>query len=289
MTNINLKKQISTSVIMVLVFIGSLFLTSCDLEYDLPEAGSKEDLTPPTANFSVAVTDYYLTYNFANLSTSATDYLWDFGDGNSSTSVDGKNTYPDEGTYTITLIASDKLGVSSTYSSTIEVVEPPVPLAIVPLILNPSFDEPGDDGKYLLPWVADSSIGKTPQSSSSSSFIGGRAAKFPTALTDARIGYQKDIAVTPNTDYVITYYYSIEIGDPSTIIVAILGGNISDASEVAGATIKSFEGTTQAGKTPFEKVDLAFNSGNNSIISIHISNTGPQTSYIEEFSAAIAE
>lgn len=288
MININLKKQITTSVMMVSVFMISIFLTSCDLEYDLPEAGSKADLTPPAANFSAAVTDDYLTYNFANLSNSATDYLWDFGDGNSSSSVDGKNTYPSEGSYTVTLIATDKLGVSSTFSATIEVVKPPKPLAIVPVILNPSFDEPGDDGKYTSPWV-DGNMGKTIQISSSSSFIGGKSSKFPDAGSDPRIAYQSGIAVTPNTDYVITYYYSIETGDPSTITVAILGGTVTSPDDVAGATIKAFEGTTQVGKTPFEKVDLAFNSGNNSTISIHISNTGPKTSYAEEFSAAIAE
>ena len=49
------------------------------------------------------------------------------------------NTYPDEGTYTVTLVASDKLGVTSTYSTTVEVIEPPVPPAINPEILNGDF------------------------------------------------------------------------------------------------------------------------------------------------------
>ena len=134
----------SSYVLMVSIFMSLGFFASCDpsipsLEYDLPAANSKPDATPPLASFSASVTDDYLTYTFANASTSATDYLWDFGDGNTSTSVDGSNTYPTEGTYTITLTASDKLGVTSTYSLDIEVVEPEVPLAIVPTILNPSF------------------------------------------------------------------------------------------------------------------------------------------------------
>ncbi len=281
------------SVWMASISMALVLLVSCDpslsrYEYDLPDTNSKADQTPPQASFSASVTDDYLTYTFANASTSATDYVWDFGDGNSSTDFDGINTYPGEGTYTVTLTASDKHNVKSTFSQEIEVVEPEVPQAIVPNILNPSFDEPGDDGKYTSPWV-DNNLGKTIQISSSSSFVGGKSAKFPNANTDPRVGYQSGIAVTPNTDYVITYNYSIETGDPSSITVAILGGIVTDLSEVADATIKSYTGNTQAGKTPFETVSISFNSGANTSISILITNTGTATGYVEEFSAAVKE
>jgi len=289
--NLKYKKHISTSVLMVSVFVMSIFWSSC--EFELPDADSIPDATPPSAAFGETVGDDYLIYNFANFSVSATDYMWNFGDGTTSTDLDPTHVYAEAATdedgtpYTVTLTASDKLGVTSSVSKEIMVLKPEIPEAMQLVILNPSFDEPGDDGKYLLPWVPESSIGKTPQSSSSSSFVGGKAGKFPNAGTDPRIGYQKDIAVTKNTDYTITYWYSIETGDPSSLIVAILGGNISDASEVAAATIKKFEGTTQVGKTPFEQVDLTFNTGDNGIISIHISNTGPKTAYVEEFSAVV--
>jgi len=275
-----------TSIKMIMMVMALVFLSSCDYEYDLPEANSKADETPPEANFSAAVTDDYLTYTFGNTSTSATDYFWEYGDGNSSTGVDGKNTYPDEGTYTVTLTASDKLGATSTYTMAIQVVEPEVPDAIVPQILNPSFDEPGDNGKYTTPWV-DSNMGKTIQISSSSSFVGGKSAKFPNATTDPRVGYQKGIAVTPNTDYAITYNYSIETGDPSSVTVAILGGTVTSLGDAAAATIKSHVGTIQAGKTPFETVTITFNSGANNSISILMTNTGTATGYVEEFKAAV--
>ncbi|MCG2462406.1 PKD domain-containing protein [Flavobacteriaceae bacterium F89] len=280
------------------VWMGSIsmaltLLVSCDpsisgFEYDLPAANSRADLTPPQASFSASVTDDYLTYTFANTSTSATDYVWDFGDGNSSTDFDASNTFPGEGKYTVTLTASDKHNVTSTFSQDIDIVKLEVPQAIVPDILNPSFDEPGDNGKYTTPWV-DNNLGKTMQISTSSSFVGGKSAKFPNADTDPRVGYQSGIAVTPNTDYIISYNYSIETGDPSSITVAILGGTVIDMSEVAGATIKSFTGTTQAGKTPFETVTISFNSGANSSISILITNTGTATGYVEEFTAAVKE
>ncbi len=283
----NCKNILKKGLVLLSAIILVVSINSCE-QFELPEAGSIEDLTPPVANFSASVGDDYLTYKFDNLSISATDYVWDFGDGKTSTEVAGANVYQGEGTYTVKLTASDKLGASSTFSVVVEVVKPITPPAIVPLILNPSFDDPGDDGKYTAPWV-DDNLGKTIQISSSSSFVGGKSSKFPDANGDPRIAYQKDIAVTPNTDYILTYYYSIETGDPSTVTVAVLGGTVTSPAAVAGATIKKFVGTTQVGKTPFEKVDLAFNSGNNSAISIHISNTGPKTSYVEEFSAIVAE
>ncbi|MGQ1910364.1 PKD domain-containing protein [Marinifilum sp. RC60d5] len=287
--NLNLNQS---SVWKLMILVLALSFTACDFEYDLPEANSKADETAPTAYFTYAqgqgTAEEWKDYTFSNLSNSATDYVWDFGDGNTSTDKDGKNTYPGEGTYTVTLTSSDKLGVTSTYSETIEVVEPEAPSAIELVILNPSFDEPGDDGKYTSPWV-DGNMGKTIQISTSTSFVGGKSSKFPTAVTDPRIAYQSGIAVTPNTDYTITYYYSIETGDPSTNTVAVLAGTVTSPDDVAAATLTSFTGDVQGGKSDFQKVTLAFNTGVNTSISIHISNTGTKTSYVEEFTSAIVE
>src|SRR5690606_12656540 len=74
-------------------------------------------------------------------------YLWDFGDGNTSSSLDAVNTFPGEGTYTVTLKASDALGAESTFSMTIEVVEPEAPEAIVPFIREAGFEDnsPGSE------------------------------------------------------------------------------------------------------------------------------------------------
>ena len=105
------KRLVSKSLLMVAAFVMSFTMLSCDdyFEFDLPDAGSKPDDTPPVANFGVSQgkNEEWKTYNFANASSSATDYSWDFGDGNTSTAVDGKNTYPGEGTYTVTLVASE--------------------------------------------------------------------------------------------------------------------------------------------------------------------------------------
>jgi PKD repeat protein len=278
-----------------MILVLAVSFTACDFEYDLPEANSQEDETAPSASFTYAqgegTDEEWKDYTFSNLSASATDYAWDFGDANStdntSTATDASHTYPGEGSYTVTLTASDKLGVSSSYSETIVVVEPEEPSAITLVILNPSFDEAGDDGNYTYPWV-DSNMGKTMQISTSTSFVGGKSSKFPD-VSDARIGYQSGIAVTANTDYTITYYYSIETGDVSTNTVAVLAGTVTSPDDVAGATLTSFTGDVQDGKSSFQKVTLSFNTGANESISIHISNTGTATSYVEEFTSAIIE
>lgn len=107
----NLKTSLLITFKSVLTLMLLTLVTSCDptigsLSYDLPDANSKEDLTPPSASFSASETEDYLTWTFGNTSSSATDYVWDYGDGNSSTGVDGQNTYPDEGTYTVPLHGS---------------------------------------------------------------------------------------------------------------------------------------------------------------------------------------
>lgn len=63
----------------------------------------------PTAIFA---TDYVScnqarTTNFINTSTKANTYLWDFGDGTTSTAANPTHNYAADGTYTITLFASD--------------------------------------------------------------------------------------------------------------------------------------------------------------------------------------
>ena len=110
---INLSKSLSLSIVAALMIgAGALVLSSCEVE--LPAAGSVEDMTPPKADFSSSAdnTNSKLLI-FSNLSASSTDYIWDFGDGNTSYDKDPTNLYPAEGTYTVTLTASDKLGVTS--------------------------------------------------------------------------------------------------------------------------------------------------------------------------------
>ena len=113
-TEFNTKSFLKTSTKLVLLLSFGLFISCEDEIY--PEAGSIADKTQPVAAFSASQNegpeDEWKTVSFKNQSVSATDYSWDFGDGNASTSFEPDNTYSGEGTYTVTLVASDKLNVT---------------------------------------------------------------------------------------------------------------------------------------------------------------------------------
>ncbi len=67
----------------------------------------------PTADFSYSTN--FLDVSLTNNSTNATSYNWDFGDGNTSTDQDPIHTYSADGTYTITLIASNNCGNDTSF------------------------------------------------------------------------------------------------------------------------------------------------------------------------------
>lgn len=133
-----IKNKFGWGSLPIALFTALIMLVGCKEEY--PAAGSIPDNTPPQANFSFAqlASDNYLEVTFTNLSTSSTDYLWDFGDGNTSTDFEPVHIYAAEGTYTVTLVSSDKLDVESTKVMEIELTEP---AAYVPPILEPSFED----------------------------------------------------------------------------------------------------------------------------------------------------
>jgi PKD repeat protein len=66
--------------------------------------------TVPTAGFTSSVDS--LTATFTNTSNNATSYLWNFGDGQTSTLTNPVHTYSNDGTYTVTLSATNVCGVT---------------------------------------------------------------------------------------------------------------------------------------------------------------------------------
>jgi hypothetical protein len=293
-----------------------LLLVSCDpslsvFEYDLPDANSKPDETPPEAIFTASVTEDYLTYTFANASTSATDYVWDYGDGNTSTSIDGMNSYPEVGTYTITLVASDKLGVTSMYSTTIEVVEPEVPPAINPEILNGDFTNGMDnwkianftdgttnafnsssDGDPLNYDGSDSGSSKTPGAKWTSSTSAG-----PSLSSSTRYAYQ-EITVTPNTDYILTYSYAIktdadDIDGGDRVIAEILDGWFDDGVDAVASSndgpLVRIVGDTANGKGNFTIVSNSFTSNATGKVAIWIYAITNDELYVDNVKVTPAE
>ena len=79
---------------------------------------------------------------FSNGSISSTTYYWDFGDGNTSTDVMNQRRYANEGTYNVSLTASDNNGLSDTLIKEITVEEPPEPHHVPdPILINTVFDK----------------------------------------------------------------------------------------------------------------------------------------------------
>ena len=282
-TMINLNKLINAKVLMVVAVAMTFSMFSCS-DFELPEAGSIPDLTPPSAKFGAVVSpDNNLTINFANLSTSSTDYMWDFGDGNTATSKDASNTYPDIGQYTVTLIASDKLGATSTVSQIVVVEEQ---TAILPVVQEPGFEDgtlPDGSGDGRDSWRND--LGGVIQITSSPVYSGEQAAKFPSA--GDRVGYQA-LTVSANTDYVVTYYYTMKEDGDGSMTVAILGGGITDLDQAEAATLVKKVGTDQTDDSAYVKVDLFFNTGDNTTIAILMTNEGVE-SRVDEVSIALSE
>jgi len=204
--------------------------TSCE-DNILPEAGSIPDLTPPEAGFSATQgagpNDEWKTYTFANLSTGATMYSWGFGDGNSSTSFEPLNTFPGEGTYTVTLTASDNLGVESTFSEVIVVVQPIATVIPDPVLVNNDFNKLAKSSGSpcaCAGWI-NKSLGDQGESSSGN---GGsdNVVKFDNNEPDH---VYQEFEVTPNADYTITVISSFKDplngANPSMLEIRVLAGS----------------------------------------------------------------
>ena len=276
--NYNIKEVMSIHwVIALSISLG--LLTSCEEEV-YPEIGSLPDKTPPSASFSatqgVGFDDEWRTYSFSNQSSSATDFSWDFGDGNSSTDFEPSNVYPGEGTFSVSLTASDKLGVTNTYTEQIVIVEPEAPTAVVPPILEAGFEDnslPDGSGDGRDSWRL--SGAEVIQITSSPVYNGSQAAKFPSA--GDRAGYQA-LEVTPNSDYTLSYYYTMKTSGTGNITVWILPGEVTEFSQIdTSEAIASFVGTDQSDANTYVKVDLPFNTGANDKVAILITNEGVES------------
>lgn len=279
-----MKKQVKKIIWIATSIVMAASIQSCD-EFEKFEpigANSIADATPPTASFSYSQGegtngDEWMSYSFGNLSASSTTYSWDLGNGTTSTEFEPTTVYPTEGMYTVTLTASDDLGVTSTFTETIEVVEPEVPLAIVPTIGEQGFEDGSDacgtgaDGRDC--W-RNSDLGGVIQITSSPVHEGSQAAKFPSA--GDRVAYQ-ELTVSPNSDYTLTYFYTLKTNNPGSITVSVLaGGGHTDLTTALAATIEDFEGTDQTSSSSYVAANVMFNSGANSTISILVTNQGEE-------------
>lgn len=279
----------------------SIFLSSCDFSYDLPEANSIADRTPPSAGFDYRPNDDDFTLvEFTNLSGSATTYSWDFGDGNTSTEKEPSNTFPGEGTYSVTLTASDANGASDVITR--EVVVEDVFVAITPTILNGGFDDGQDNWKFSTFTGGTTSPFNSSSDGSNFNYDGtDNGSKTPGAKwtmstsagaylsADTRYAYQA-LVVSPNTEYILEFEYAIKDdgtqapGD-NRIIAGILAGHFDDGANAVpsfdGGPIVSHVGDMDLGKGVFTLVKEQFTSNDSGEIAILIYGVTDVDAYVD--------
>jgi len=243
---------------------------------DLPGSNSKTDSVFPEANFSYASSaDDFRAINFTNLSTEALLFAWDFGNGNTSDEEDPSFTFEaGEGTYPVSLTATDGNGVTATTTIDVIVVEGP----FQPVIIEAGFEddtlpEGGGDGRDS--W-RNNDLGGVIQITGSPVTFGDQGAKLPVPAGN-RAGYQ-EITVDPETNYDLSFWYTMLSGssDPR-LIVSVLGvtqngGSFASLEEVANGTIASVTVTDDSEPAVYVQQKLSFNSGTNNSIAIFFTN-----------------
>lgn len=285
------------------LFILCLCFTSCDFEYELPEAGSIADATLPSAAFTSSQTDPddFRIVTFTNESASATSYAWDFGGGNTSTEANPMFTFEaGEGTYPVTLSISDNNGVTDVITKNIVVIEPEEPDAIVPTVLNGDFTEGQDDWKVSsftggttspfnsssdgspIDYDGNDTGAKTPGAKWTMSTSAG-----PLASGDSRYAYQA-FTVSANTVYVLEWEYAIkddpaiEVPDGDRCYVEILDGHFSDgAGAVDAIKLSTTECKEALGKGNFTRVEAEFETNDSGEIAIWIWAVTAEDLYVD--------
>ena len=279
----------ATKLFFCLAIIAIVFNSCKDaFDYDLPEANSKVDTNLPTANFSYASSiDDFKTIKFGNLSFESITYAWDFGGGNTSTEQDPSFTFAAEGTYPVTLTASDGRGESNSITIDVEVVEGP----FQPVIVEPGFEDntlPDGTGDGRDSWRK-SELGGVIQITGSPVTFGDQGAKMPDDQT--RVGYQ-EIAVEANTVYDLRFWYTMldNSSDPwvtvSIVGVTQNGGAIATTQEALDNTIGSVTVNDTSDPVEYLEQKLSFDSKDNDVVAIYFFN-GPVEARLDDFSIEV--
>lgn len=313
----NIKLNISeNALVRVLGLVAIVFLVSCQ-EFDLPEAGSLPDNTLPEANFSYVRSGNTLAdfkyVSFTNASSEATKYDWDFGVGTvcDTATVDGILTivcsdattstdkdvalvkFADgEGTYSVTLTASDANDAFSEHTLDVEIIDQFV--ATNPTVQNGDFSStPFSESDWKVGAFTDGTT-TAPNTSSDGNSInydgsdnGSKTPgmKFTSGTSNPanpggrRYAYQT-LTVSPTTDdrtvkYILEYDYAISAG-AGTVTFEILDGHFDDdgadalASSADPGPIGQAVATETLGKGNFTTEKMEFTSNASGLISIWI-------------------
>lgn len=307
-----LKSVLKTNFVILGLAVSSL--VSCDEDpfaFELPEAGSIADTTPPTASFTyLADPAGFTVINFTNTSAEAISYLWEFPDGSTTTDVDTQFSFLDgQGVYQVSLTATDGNGVSNTGTFDVDVVPGPV----TPVIVNGDYDA-GRDGWEIASFTdgittafntssdgspnnydgEDTGLGKTAGAKwTSSTSIEVDVNEVITRKSTSRFAYQP-VTITAGEPYILELEYSIKVDvatDPvggRKIIAEMLSGTYEDGADAFAASqgnatqlLGRGEGTIVDGKGFFNKLFVEFTAPPTGEASIWISASTPVDAYVD--------
>jgi len=271
---------------MVLCASVIILSVSCEkaFEFDLPEAGSIEDNSLPTASFAYIPNAVdFKTIEFNNLSTESINYLWEFGGGDTSTDKDPSYTFvAGEGTYPVSLTAIDANDASTTVTLDVDVIDEFVPIPVT--IINGDFNDGQNDWKFSSFTGGTTSPFNSSSDGSFTNYDGSdNGAKTPGAKwtkstsagvylsSNTRYAYQA-IVVSPTlvdrtVKYILEYEYAIKLPSEQAgvaaggnrIISEVLDAHFSDGADaVASTPVKQFVANEVLGKTSHTTVRQEF-------------------------------
>ncbi len=148
--------------------------------------------SPPTANFASSVQETCSgLVSFTDQSINgATSWLWDFGDGNTSTIQNPTHTYQNEGTYTVTLTATNGFGSdAASYNNLIVVDRPDGP--------NAAGDFRCDAGSLALSATGDGALRWFDQATGGSPIGTGSSFNTP-SISNSTTYYVEDAVLSAN-------------------------------------------------------------------------------------------
>ena len=261
-----------------------VLVSACDDfdKYELPEANSIPDATPPQAVFTAIQSeevdnDGWKDFYFSNGSISATTYAWDFGDGNTSSDYEPTNRFSEEGTYTVALTASDNNGLTNTLTQDITVEQPPAPPVPDPTLINTVFDKLGKSSGSdcaCSGWI-NRSLGTQGESSTAS---GNSVMKFDNNEPDH---IYQEFEVTPNANYQIEVEVSFKANagksNPASLEFRVLAGIGYDS----GYTPTYYTETTAFPQDGYGYSSVAQTEVDANNLMIKVLNNPDDTSYIK--------
>ena len=210
----------------------------------LPDANSKPDTVLPSANFDYASDqENFRKVLFTDLSNEANTYAWDFGGGATSDLKDPTYTFDaGEGTYPVTLTASDSNNETSSITIDVKVVD-----ELVPIFQCPSFE-----CSPRTPWAGD-------QRGGTSTFTGSSGPTPPDGSTGAKISsssqyLDQTILVSPSTTYVITFWHVSTPGSTN-------GGKLLIQDADSGQNFKNENIPASAISGAYEEISYSITTG----------------------------